>query len=77
MRQLRRLVSHHSISGIHINDGIYIVLCCVCVCSVRRALDGILRSLDHHVGRQLTSTNPQPGKSVQEILRSFSLCVTR
>ena len=38
-------------------------------CRVRRALDGILRSLDHHVGRQLTSTNPQAGKSVEEILR--------
>lgn len=37
--------------------------------SVRRALDGILRSLDHQVGRQLTSTNPQPGKNVDEILR--------
>ncbi|CAI8040481.1 Protein furry homolog [Geodia barretti] len=36
--------------------------------AVRRALDGILRSLDHHVGRQLTSTNPQTGKSVEEIL---------
>jgi hypothetical protein len=35
---------------------------------VRRALDGILRSLDHSVGRQLTSTNPQAGKSVEEIL---------
>lgn len=31
-----------------------------------------MRSLDHSVGRQLTSTNPQPGKSVEEILRSLS-----
>ena len=43
-------------------------------CSVRRALDGILRSLDHSVGRQLTSTNPQAGKSVEEILRSVHTC---
>ena len=42
-------------------------------CSVRRALDGILRSLDHSVGRQLTSTNPQAGKSVEEILRSVNI----
>ena len=40
------------------------------LCSVCRALDGILRCLDHQVGRQLTSTNPQQGKSVQEVLRS-------
>ena len=46
-------------------------------CSVRRALDGILRSLDHSVGRQLTSTNPQAGKSVEEILRSVNIIFCR